>query len=168
MSKIQLRRDTSANWASANPVLAQGEPGMDTTTGVVKVGDGSTAWSALGSKLMPADICMIVFGKDTARAVGSGDNPFGPKLQRAVLITGFTARCLTADASGSTTVQLYKNGTAISGTSLSITAANQVAGQSLTGLSVALAAGDVLTCQVVSTGTTPGNGLVVDVQAVCA
>lgn len=51
-TQIQLRRDTAANWTSEDPVLAVGEYGIETddlaTTGVrVKVGDGSTAWTAL-------------------------------------------------------------------------------------------------------------------------
>ena len=45
---IQLRRDTAANWTSANPTLAQGEPALETDTGKLKVGDGSTAWTSLG------------------------------------------------------------------------------------------------------------------------
>ena len=46
--RFQLRRDTAANWASANSVLALGEPGVETDTLKVKVGDGSTAWNSLG------------------------------------------------------------------------------------------------------------------------
>ena len=45
--QIQLRRDSAADWASANPVLALGEPGVETDTLKVKVGDGSTAWNSL-------------------------------------------------------------------------------------------------------------------------
>lgn len=41
------RRDTAANWASANPVLASGELGFDTTNKILKIGDGSTAWNSL-------------------------------------------------------------------------------------------------------------------------
>jgi hypothetical protein len=44
---IQIRRDTAANWASANPTLAAGESGFDTTNQRFKIGDGSTAWSSL-------------------------------------------------------------------------------------------------------------------------
>lgn len=44
---IQFRRDISANWASVNPVLAQGELGLVTDTGQYKIGDGSTAWNSL-------------------------------------------------------------------------------------------------------------------------
>jgi hypothetical protein len=46
-SKIQLRRDLAASWTSTNPVLAQGEPGFETDTGLFKIGDGVTAWMDL-------------------------------------------------------------------------------------------------------------------------
>lgn len=46
-NKIQLRRDTAANWTSVNPVLSQGEPGLETDTNKVKYGDGTTAWTGL-------------------------------------------------------------------------------------------------------------------------
>jgi len=44
---IQIRRDTAANWTSANPTLAQGELGIETNTSKVKVGDASTTWTGL-------------------------------------------------------------------------------------------------------------------------
>lgn len=46
--RIKLRRDTAANWTATNPVLAQGEPGFETDTDFLKVGDGVTAWNSLG------------------------------------------------------------------------------------------------------------------------
>jgi hypothetical protein len=45
--KLQVRRDTAANWTSANPTLSAGEHGFETNTGKFKIGDGSTAWSSL-------------------------------------------------------------------------------------------------------------------------
>jgi hypothetical protein len=47
MAKIKFRRDTAANWLDANPTLAQGEPGFEHDTGLFKIGDGETAWTAL-------------------------------------------------------------------------------------------------------------------------
>lgn len=44
---IQIRRDTAANWASVNPVLAQGEMGFETDTEKMKLGDGVTNWNSL-------------------------------------------------------------------------------------------------------------------------
>ena len=43
-NKIQLRRDTTANWERVNPILADGEPGLDITENKVKYGDGANAW----------------------------------------------------------------------------------------------------------------------------
>lgn len=44
---IQLRRGTKAAIAAANPTLASGEPVFETDTGMMKVGDGVTAWNSL-------------------------------------------------------------------------------------------------------------------------
>lgn len=44
---IQLRRDTAANWTETNPVLAQGEAGMEIDTKIIKIGDGITNWNNL-------------------------------------------------------------------------------------------------------------------------
>jgi hypothetical protein len=44
---IQIRRDTGANWASTNPVLAQGEIGQNLDNELIKIGDGVTNWSSL-------------------------------------------------------------------------------------------------------------------------
>jgi hypothetical protein len=44
---IKLRRDTAANWTAANPILSSGEPGVETDTGKLKIGNGSTSWNTL-------------------------------------------------------------------------------------------------------------------------
>lgn len=41
---IQIRRGTSAYWNETNPVLAFGEPGLDTDVNKVKYGNGFTPW----------------------------------------------------------------------------------------------------------------------------
>jgi hypothetical protein len=45
--QIQLRNDTAANWTSADPILAQGEMGVETDTRLFKIGDGVNNWSDL-------------------------------------------------------------------------------------------------------------------------
>jgi len=45
--KIQFRRDTAASWTSNNPVLLEGELGLDTTNDHFKIGDGTTNWNTL-------------------------------------------------------------------------------------------------------------------------
>jgi hypothetical protein len=46
-TRIQVRRDTLANWTLFNPVLANGEITYVTDTAFIKVGDGTTAWNSL-------------------------------------------------------------------------------------------------------------------------
>ena len=47
MTKIQLRRDTAANWTTNNPTPASGEPCFETDTGKFKIGDGVTTYNNL-------------------------------------------------------------------------------------------------------------------------
>lgn len=44
---VKARRATAAEWTAENPVLAAGEIGFEHSTGKLKVGDGTTAWSSL-------------------------------------------------------------------------------------------------------------------------
>lgn len=44
---IKLRRDTAANWETADSVLAAGELGIETDTNKIKIGDGATEWTGL-------------------------------------------------------------------------------------------------------------------------
>jgi hypothetical protein len=46
-AKLKNRRDTSANWSAANPILLAGEMGIESDTGKIKFGDGVTAWNSL-------------------------------------------------------------------------------------------------------------------------
>jgi len=45
--RIQFRRGTATEWSTANPVLAEGELGYESTTKAIKFGDGATAWNSL-------------------------------------------------------------------------------------------------------------------------
>ena len=45
--RIQLRRDTAANWTSNNPTLREGEVGIETDTLKMKVGNGSSTWAQI-------------------------------------------------------------------------------------------------------------------------
>lgn len=47
MTQIKLRRDTSANFTSKNPVLGIGEPAYETDTKKLKIGDGTTTYTQL-------------------------------------------------------------------------------------------------------------------------
>jgi hypothetical protein len=45
--QIQLRNDSAAAWEAENPILAQAEVGVNTTTGQFKIGDGTSTWEEL-------------------------------------------------------------------------------------------------------------------------
>ena len=46
-TQIQIRRDTAANWTSANPTLAAGEIGFETDQNKFKIGTGTDDWATL-------------------------------------------------------------------------------------------------------------------------
>lgn len=46
-TKIQFRRGTASEWTSANPVLSEGEIGLETDTDQMKIGIGDTTWDSL-------------------------------------------------------------------------------------------------------------------------
>ena len=74
-TQFKFRRDTAANWSSANPVLADGEIGVDTTNKKFKLGDGSTAWNSLAvyPSLTAAEQAAIVAGKIRTGGTSGGD-----------------------------------------------------------------------------------------------
>ena len=45
--RVQLRHDTAANWAAANPLLLNGEFAVETNTNQMKIGDGVHRWNDL-------------------------------------------------------------------------------------------------------------------------
>lgn len=45
--RFKLRGGTAAEWASANPVLLAREPGIETDTLAIKIGDGTRPWNQL-------------------------------------------------------------------------------------------------------------------------
>jgi hypothetical protein len=69
--RIQVRRDTAANWTSADPTLAQGEIGYETDTDKVKIGDGSTAWTSLGYVIDTGDYLLSSDIGSTVQAYSS-------------------------------------------------------------------------------------------------
>lgn len=47
MTIIQYRNGTAAAWTSADPVLADGEPGLETDTRKLKHGNGVDTWTEI-------------------------------------------------------------------------------------------------------------------------
>lgn len=45
--QIQFRRGTATEWSSVNPILAEGELGIETDTNLFKIGNGNDTWNNL-------------------------------------------------------------------------------------------------------------------------
>jgi len=79
-TRIQKRRDTAANWTAVNPVLAQGEEGLELDTNKEKIGNGTTAWNSLPYKTLGV----------TPSAIGAATAAQGAKADSAVQPAGLT------------------------------------------------------------------------------
>ena len=56
MTKILIKRGTYTQWNSSTTPLAIGELGLDTTNGILKVGNGTSLWGSLSSFVLSSDL----------------------------------------------------------------------------------------------------------------
>jgi hypothetical protein len=73
-TKIQIRRDTAANWNSNNPILSSGEFGLESDTQKIKVGNGSATWTSRPYiNVLPSDLAELSQDAvNTALTAGNG------------------------------------------------------------------------------------------------
>lgn len=99
-TKIQIRRDTLSNWTVNNPVLSSGELAFVTDNNRIKVGNGSSAFTALSYLEADAYIDSVILGTDTTgnyvtqvSASGSGISVTGSGESASVVVsnTGVTS-----------------------------------------------------------------------------
>jgi len=86
--RIILRNDMKANWELSNPILALGEVGIDRTLGMMKIGDGTSAWNDLpyrgidGTSVLNGSVDPASEGKLGDFYVNTASNTiFGPKTE---------------------------------------------------------------------------------------
>ena len=95
---IKLRRGD--DWSN-NPVLAEGEPGFDTTNNILKVGDGTTAWNDLNP--IGSGLNYLQSHPNISAAASSSDNSGRTYIQDVLLDdNGHVIGLSTATESGST------------------------------------------------------------------
>lgn len=94
-AQIQIRRDTSADWTSVNPILAQGEQGLELDTGKFKFGDGATAWNSLPYAFSgfvpyvgPGPTYAFVYGMAQANSAAANTTAYNAALAAAIAAGG--------------------------------------------------------------------------------
>lgn len=94
--RIQMRRGTTSQWNTADPVLNSGEIGYNETLGAFKVGDGSTVWSSLDyyqatANITPAEVGAIALTeKNAANGVATLDGSKNVITASKVVFEGAT------------------------------------------------------------------------------
>lgn len=78
--RFRFRRGTAAEWTAANPVLDEGEPGLETDTGNLKFGDGATAWDALDYFSAQVDFASITGAPEGNAALAAALGAKAPTL----------------------------------------------------------------------------------------
>lgn len=109
ITQIRFRRGTTQEWAQYNPVLAEGEPGVDTTLDRFKIGDGASAWidlafqsyslEELDSRLASIDVVV-----DAAEAASSAAAAAALDAQEAADAAAAAAAALGSTSSVNDTV----------------------------------------------------------------
>ena len=173
-TKIQIRRDVSTNWTNSNPVLAQGEPGLETDTGKLKYGDGATAWnslsySALGYTGSSGVGYVGSMGSTGTGYTGSAGTIFNQSLTPAQLASqtnnytpvgytpGVTNRLLLTPALGGSTITGLDS-PGVDGFSMAIVNLGTTSSISFTHMSTASSAGNQFVCANSGTSTVSAFG----------
>ena len=89
--QFQFRRGTAAEWTVANPILADGEIGLETDSRNFKMGNGSNQWSSLeyGGMIGPTGLQGLLGPTGNTGSVGAPSTVTGP-TGAASTVTGPT------------------------------------------------------------------------------
>jgi hypothetical protein len=136
-TKIQVRRDTAANWTSTNPTLAAGEIGFETDTGKFKIGTGSLAWNNASLKYSQ-DASLLSGAASLTSLTTTGAVTIGGNLTVNGTTTSINSSTLQVDDKnlelGSVAAVTGITGTVENGTNIVVTSTPQnfIVGQSVT------------------------------------
>jgi hypothetical protein len=95
-TRIQVRRGTTSDWNTANPILTEGEFGYNTTLDKFKIGDGTSTWSVLEYVPTSADLSsslgdyIALTEKGGADGVAELDATYNVLTKTAVVFEGTT------------------------------------------------------------------------------
>jgi hypothetical protein len=112
-TQIQLRRDTAANWTANNPILAEGEKGIETnglgtSTVLSKIGNGVDDWVTLPYQSTGGSGVSNVYDSNTITFINTTGDYFG---RYATPRTGEILVDETGAVTGGISVVYYINST---------------------------------------------------------
>lgn len=97
MSSIYLfRRKTAANWTSQNPVLMDGELGLETDTGLFKFGNGSTTWNS--RPYAGASVGVVPWGAITGTLSAQTDLAAALAAKQATLVSATNIKTINGNS----------------------------------------------------------------------
>ena len=96
VGKVQLRRDLAGSWTVANPILGIGELGIETDTGFIKIGNGTSAWVDLSYSGSPKS---AITGIENVNNTSDANKPVST-LQATAIQTALNAAKAYTDTSG--------------------------------------------------------------------
>lgn len=93
--RIQIRRDSSANWVANNPSLREGEIGIELDTLKIKIGPepvsgDSTPWNSITNyaNLVPSDFDSIINGYVEVNDIGAAGGVVGLNSSKNAIVPG--------------------------------------------------------------------------------
>lgn len=86
--RMLQRRGTTAQWEAANPVLGDGEMGIDKTAGLIKIGNGTDPWAELDIVYEATPSVLSVAGRAGDVALTSEDLEDLTAIGASVLASG--------------------------------------------------------------------------------
>lgn len=161
--QIQFRRGTFLEWEAADPLLAEGEVGLETDTAKFKIGNGIDTWNDLeyaSGETGPSGL-NPVFTRQGTLTVGNSQQRL--YLERVGTITRVRASVGQTPSGSSIQIDVLKNGTTILSSPISIAPGSYTALGTIS--SSAVNVGDYLTVDIVAVGSSSaGANLVVTAE----
>lgn len=127
--RVQMaqRKDTAANWTSANPILLSGEIGYETDTKKFKIGNGSSNWNSLAYLPIPdgsGDLTItgnleigstgsLTFEGSTADAFETTLAVTNPTADRTITLPDRSGTVITSGDTGTVTSTMLADGTIV-------------------------------------------------------